>query len=227
MTPALSMNWTQREEKAFHTVRQFQPDDAPPKIPKTIARPGSVAAQVEYYDLKANWPKVRRHINRPEVQRVPVEDFNKFTWGRWGEEFRPGMKPGDFESCDWQYDWQWSHPGQRRPAYWKYTKHSACHWLANFSLVLAMRVEPDRPWRILTSRNHSTVWDGERTLFDFNFSAMGIKSSEAYRMARWKGRMLTPGQVMKVYFAKDCHDRDTELDAWKDYEQHHQMEGGR
>ena len=29
-------------------------------------------------------------------------------------------------------------------------------------------------WRIITSVKHSTLWDGKRLLFDFNFSAMGI-----------------------------------------------------
>ena len=43
-----------------------------------------------------------------------------------------------------------------------------CHWLVNFSLRLAERVDPDRPWRIITSDSHSTVWDGYDLLFDFN-----------------------------------------------------------
>ena len=39
---------------------------------------------LEYYDLKKNWRKVRRHIDDPAVQAVLVSDMNKFTFGRWG-----------------------------------------------------------------------------------------------------------------------------------------------
>jgi hypothetical protein len=38
---------------------------------------------MQYYDLKKNWRKVKRHIDHPEVQKILVRDFNRFTWGRW------------------------------------------------------------------------------------------------------------------------------------------------
>jgi hypothetical protein len=46
---------------------------------------------MQYYDLQKNWRKVKRYINEPEVQAVLVRDFNKFTFGRWGNEFKPGL----------------------------------------------------------------------------------------------------------------------------------------
>ena len=33
-------------------------------------------------------------------------------------------------------------------------------------------MEPKKEWRIITSRIHSTVWDGEHTLFDLNGLAL-------------------------------------------------------
>jgi len=150
---------------------------------------------MEYYDLKKNWRKVKRHLDHPEVQKILVRDFNRFTWGRWRRKFKPGMLPGDFESCDWQFN----HRG-RRPAFWRYTKHSACHWLVNFSLRLAERVEPTRAWRIITSDEHSTVWDGDRLLFDFNFQAMGISPQECFDLA-YKEE-LAPGKLLVVHFAE-------------------------
>jgi hypothetical protein len=47
-------------------------------------------------------------------------------------------------------------------------KHAACHWLVNFALRLAILAEPARPWQIVSSQAHSTVWDGQSTLFDCN-----------------------------------------------------------
>jgi hypothetical protein len=67
----------------------------------------------------------------------------------------------------------------------------------NFSLRLAMLVEPDKPWRIITSEKHSTVWDGGNTLFDFNFQALGIDPNECFETAFEEE--LKPGKYVRVY----------------------------
>lgn len=151
---------------------------------------------MKYYPFVKNWHKIKPHLQNKVVQDVLVRDMNRFTKGRWGTEFKPGMLPEDVESCDWRYE-----PGRkgRRPAYWAYVKHSACHWLVNFNLELANLVEPKKQWRILTTQKHSTVWDGEETLFDMNFSALGIPAKQAYNMA--KRKELPIGKRLMVYYA--------------------------
>jgi hypothetical protein len=150
---------------------------------------------MKYYDLKKNWRRVRPHLADKKLNNILVRDFNKYTFGRWGQEFTHGRLPCQFESCDWDID----HRG-RRPPFWNYTKHAACHWLVNFTLRLAMLVMPERRWRIITSEKHSTVWDGEETLFDFNFQAFGIDANECFEMAFEKE--LAPGKYRRVYFAE-------------------------
>jgi hypothetical protein len=76
----------------------------------------------------------------------------------------------------------------------------ACHWLVNFTLRLAMLVQPKKRWRIITSEKHSTVWDGGDTLFDFNFQAFGIDPNECFDAAFEKE--LEPGKYKRVYFAQ-------------------------
>src|SRR5262245_58766122 len=125
---------------------------------------------LKYYDLKKNWSKVRRHLQDKKLNDILVRDFNKFTYGRWRKKFTYGQYPSDFESCDWQYG-----KGRGRPpAYWRYTKHSACHWLVNFNLRLATLIIPEEPWRIITSEQHSTVWNGDEIIFEFNYQAFGV-----------------------------------------------------
>src|ERR1700730_5790176 len=126
---------------------------------------------IHYYDLKRNWSmRIVPHLTtNKELNDILVENFNKFTFGRWETEFKHGDLPHTFESCDWWCD----HRGPI-PRFWYYTKHAACHWLVNFTLKLAMLVMPHKQWRIITSDEHSTVWDGVDTLFDFNWQAMGI-----------------------------------------------------
>jgi len=150
---------------------------------------------MEYYDAKRYWQRIRPHLAAPKVADTLVEDFNKFTYGRWRKLFMPGMVPHEFESCDWWLD----HRG-RLPAYWQYVKHAACHWLVNFNLELAQASVPNRVWRIVSSEDHSTVWDGGGKLFDLNGLALGIKPDDCYAMASG-GEMLKPGEHLPVHFA--------------------------
>src|SRR5262249_45488771 len=103
--------------------------------------------------------------------------------------------PAAYDSCDWRFM-----PGRRGPypPFWEYVCHSACHWLVNLNLFLAMEVQPSKPWRIVSSSRHSTVWDGESTLWDANYLALGVEASEAWKLAA-EGEdslILCPGQFM-------------------------------
>lgn len=155
---------------------------------------------MKYYPVQKRWRKIKPHIEDKEVQRLLVRDFHKYTLGRWGQTFSKGMTPHEFESCDWWLD----HRG-RMPEYWNYVKHAACHWLVNFQLALARVVEPDRKWRIVSSQAHSTVWDGNETLFDFNFLALGVSPDEAFELAMQEKKILPEGKYLRVYHAENAH----------------------
>ena len=106
----------------------------------------TMSKSMKYYDLKKNWHRVKPHLGDKQFNDILVRDFNKFTSGRWNKTFTYGDLPYEFKSCDWDCD----HRG-RRPAFWQYVKHAACHWLVNSSLCLAMLVQPKKRWRIITS----------------------------------------------------------------------------
>ena len=149
------------------------------------------------YDLRRHWTRrIAPHLADDRLNAVLVRDFHMYTWGRFGKPFRPGMSPRDFEGCGW-------HLGHRGPAprYWRYVKYGACHWVVNFALRLATLAEPGRPWRILTSHQHSTVWDGGGLLFDFNYQAFGIAPGVCFARAR-QGQELAVGKYRKVYYAE-------------------------
>jgi hypothetical protein len=69
--------------------------------------------------------------------------------------------------------------------------------VVNFNRKLAELVEPRRPWRIVTTQAHSTVWDGDQTLFDINFFALGVDPDEAWRLAN--GRKLKVGADLRCH----------------------------
>ena len=152
------------------------------------------ATRVRYFDLKENWQKVKPHLSDEQLNDILVTDFNKFTFGRWQTRFVRGQYPRSFETICWS-------DGRRgrKPAFWYYVKHSACHWLVNFTLRLAQLVEPKKRWRIITSVDHSTVWDGHDTLFDFNYQAIGILPGECFERAY--DEELKPGEFLETVFA--------------------------
>jgi hypothetical protein len=177
-----------KNNKVYETATTLAPSEA------------SQSKTMTYYDLKKNWRRVKPHLTDKKLNDILVRDFNKFTFGRWGQTFAYGNLPCEFESCDWNIDHRGKHP-----AFWQYVKHAACHWLVNFNLRLAMLVEPEKPWRIITSEKHSTVWDGGDTLFEFNFQAFGIDPNKCFETSFEKE--LKPGKYLRVYLAESVRNR--------------------
>jgi hypothetical protein len=151
--------------------------------------------QMRYFDLTKNWRKVKPHVADKKLERVMRRDFGKYVSGRWGKEFLPSQYPSDFGP--W---WREGKKG-RPPLWWRYVSCGACHWLVNTALRMATLVEPARPWRIITSDKHSTVWDGEEMLFEFNFQAFKESADECFAWAtdsESNPRELKPGKERRA-----------------------------
>ena len=157
---------------------------------------------MKYYPFVKKWSKIKPHLKNKRFQMVLVRDFNKFTYGKWKQSFKQGMIPFEFESCDW-----WLDKKGRKPEYWNYVKHAACHWLVNANLELAKLVEPNEDWQIVTSEKHSTVWNGNDILFDMNFSALGVDPQEAFNMA-YEGELLEIGKHLPTYMAENVNNNE-------------------
>jgi hypothetical protein len=128
---------------------------------------------MRYYLDRATWTtRCVPCLDDHELRRVLHRDFGLFVIGHYGT-LKGDRLPGDFEAWD----------KKKRPLWWQYVKDLACHYLVNFNLRLAMLAQPDRPWRILTSNLHSTVWDGDKSIFDLNFSAGILTAETTFRLA--------------------------------------------
>lgn len=149
---------------------------------------------MKYYDLSKRWKRIKKHLGDKQLNEILIHNFNLYTYGLWKIEFKEGKVPADYETCLWDL-------GRigRPPEYLKYVKHGACHWLVNFNLKLACLVEPDKQWRIVTSNSHSTVWDGEDTLFDINYFALKVDPNFAFEEANKQA--LQPREWLKLGYA--------------------------
>jgi hypothetical protein len=134
--------------------------------------------RLRFYDLPRHWTKrVEPHLDDPRLNEILLADFGKYTEQWLRRPFGPGQYPRDFEPFE-----KHNHlpPRSREPRYWRYAKWAACHYMGNFNLRLAMLAEADRPWRIVTNNYHTTVWDGEQTVFEFQFLALGESVAEVF-----------------------------------------------
>jgi hypothetical protein len=149
---------------------------------------------MQYYDLQKHWTRhVEPYLADEDLTDILVNDMTLFTEWQWGCPF----DEDDYPAMHANSDWQWPRKG-RPPRYLRYVAMGCCHWLVNFNLTLAMKAHPSTDWRIITSNKHSTVWDGEDTLFEMNFLAFGVPAQECFDLAYDNGEVLAPGQLRRT-----------------------------
>jgi hypothetical protein len=161
---------------------------------------------LRYYDFNGNWLKIEPFVNRPNVREAIETNYNMYCLSSLGVplgdmtleqlyEFKLRTEYGD----NWKNEDVDVRKGERQP-WWVLSCPHSCHWLVNVALELAKLVEPDRPWRIISGKNHSTVWDGNETLFDLFYAINGVEPDECYISA------TTDGEEQPVGHRNDGHD---------------------
>lgn len=129
--------------------------------------------QQAYHDSAVAYANVRRYeymdLENRQLGSNPV------TWAQG--EF---LLPREADHSDWRYEC--GGPG-RKPLFWDYTCHSACHWLSQPNLLVAQRLFPEINWSIASGPYHTTVLaPEERLLFDFNYVALEVPPVKAIQL---------------------------------------------
>lgn len=152
--------------------------------------------EVIYVNIQGNWRKFGPLFKSKDARSIWVpnmtEYMNQRTNGRFEYDPKRYPLPCCFDSCDWRYHDQ---PQGRPPKFWDYVCHSACHWLADLCLYVAMSSAPSFPWRIITSCKHTSVWNGSLEypmLFDANFLALKVNPEEAWELLHGRGSVTMP-----------------------------------
>ncbi len=158
---------------------------------------------MQYFPIQKRWRRLRPIYEHDAVTATWYDDLCAYLCQKAEEYgFKPSypkltseLKPKDFDSVDWRSN---RTKRGRRPAYWDYVVHSACHWVVSMHLHVAKIAYPKIPWRIVTSDKHSTVWDGDETLWDGNFMALGISADNAWELAAKQpdSEIWAPGKMM-------------------------------
>lgn len=177
----------------------------------TKARDPRVWEKTRYFPIQKHWRKLGPIFRSEEARKIWHPCMEEFMECRAEEARKEGPSnyvhkpqidakfPTDYESCDWRACNEI--PYNRQPRFWDYARHSACHWVADLAMYVAKLSHPSIPWRILTARKHTTVWNGcitDPVLFDINFHAMGVEPDQAMMLAS-HGRELKPGKYLKPY----------------------------
>lgn len=144
-----------------------------------------------YFPIQKQWRRLKPLFERLDVLNLMHEEMECYAKARaedYGYEhkpqpFTPWLRPEDYDSADWRWCGNRAKPG-RKPSYWSWACVGACHWVASHNLMVVSLLEPDRPWQISTSDEHSTVVDMERELlFDPTFMALGLTPEECWQEA--------------------------------------------
>jgi hypothetical protein len=138
-------------------------------------------ADFKYFTIGKHWTnKIKPVIESTNAQKILHHDFKKYIKSKQHDlnneykssgsnkrvnwNFTKNCTPWDWDSVDWRL-FRFGRP----PAFDAYVCHGACHWIVNTLLYTANIAFPKKQWRIVTSDQHSTVWDGQYTFFDMNY----------------------------------------------------------
>ena len=143
-------------------------------------------ADFKYFAIGKHWTnKIKPVFESQYAQKILHHDFKKYAKVKQSDanrhykamgldknvtfSFKKKDMPCDLDGGGWRY-----YRIGRPPAFDSYVCKGACHWVANALLYTATKAFPKTQWQIITSDEHSTVWDGDCTFFDLNYFAMKI-----------------------------------------------------
>ena len=167
-------------------------------------KPTIVKSNLSYFPIQKHWRKLGPIFTSKEAESIWRPNMVEYLQQRAANNkfkyvARKVASPSEYDSCDWRCD----HRG-RMPAYWDFVCHSACHWVVDTCLYVAMTAYPHIPWRIISSHKHSTVWNGDTKkpiLFDANFLALKVPVIDAWNLSI-AGRVLKPGKRLRYWLYK-------------------------
>jgi len=126
---------------------------------------------LKYYNISRNWKDLKPVYYSEPISKVCFREMNEYSkvrnWALNTDKSR--FLPIEFDSCDWRCERK-----DRPPAFDDFICHAACHWIVNINLAVVKIAQPATPWRVVHSEGHSTLWDGNKTLFDTNF--LGLRA---------------------------------------------------
>ena len=146
---------------------------------------------MEFYDIQKNWKKLKPHFMDKKTMLFAWSEMEAYSENKselYGFGYKPrpfsdDWRPMDYDGCDWRYSFSGEGKPGRKPKYWEWVCHGACHWVNNVALLIAKSSLPESNWRIVQSDKHTTVWDGKDTLFDINFLALGVSPEDTWELA--------------------------------------------
>ena len=176
----------QVESQIYHINNMLIESDAANDSIIVVNTGDLLATNFEYFPLGKHWSKkIKPVFESTKAQEILTRDFKKYVKmkqhtlnaeyesrgvnTRVRFNYSKKCTPHKWDSVDWRFD-----RVGRPPAYDKYVCHGACHWIVNTLLFTAFTIYPTVPWRIVTSDQHSTVWDGANVFFDMNWLSLGI-----------------------------------------------------
>lgn len=165
---------------------------------------------LKHYNLSRNWhkfspeaPVARQRLDRDlriyaHHRALEAEDhYRKLGYKNYSSSigYEVGTMPAELDSrC-------YAIKAGRPKGYADYILGGGCHWVCNWLLSCIEQVEPNKPWRIVTSDLHTCLWDGNRVLLDITYQGLDLSIEDSYwnTMCQPSYQCLEPGQELELY----------------------------
>ncbi|MEN9566485.1 MAG: hypothetical protein RLZZ69_1681 [Cyanobacteriota bacterium] len=163
----------------------------------------------EYFDHRKHWRKLQPIFESDEIKEASNREMNSFKL----TDYHPGNRvyrnfryPEEYDNSDWRFE-----RGRGRPAnYLRWVCSRSCHWSAIVNLQVLWIYQPEIPWCLVTSRDHSTVWDGHKLIFDMQYYALTIPINELVEIVNSsKNREIYPPGISLIHFPEESPDYET------------------
>lgn len=130
---------------------------------------------LKYFDVSKHWNKLNPIYESNEIKEFVLLQLNEYLEVK-AEDDGYTFKPLTEFEYPYLYNMDcWICNGRkRRLKYFNWVLHRACHYMAPVNLEVIAEAFPNKEWRLVNSDFHSTVWDGERTVYDLNYKALGV-----------------------------------------------------
>lgn len=158
-----------------------------------------IPRHIRFYDIGTQWNKLRPIFRAPETRDVWF--YEMCLWYHYPMCSESLLETFDTIHQDKRYprcftDCEWRKAQGEEPEWFNWACENACHYLVSLNLFVAQTIAPKRKWRIVSSDLHSTVWDGETTLFDINAYCFKEDIVETWELATAENTQLEPGTFM-------------------------------
>jgi hypothetical protein len=129
-----------------------------------------------YFPIEKCWQELSPIFESETIRELTRYEMNSFLVARWEVKGKTDdlilhktfKYPVEFDEADWA----------RTHQYHAWVCSASCHFMCNVNLAVLKIYQPEKDWKLIFSRKHSTIWDGDHLIYDMQSLALGFTACQ-------------------------------------------------